>query len=199
MVDYTTTLTNAVNRVVDRVIDGIAAEGLRVLNRILVKSGFLESEYLKNFELSAGVSGNTIHYYIALEAETVDITDEEREEFLKELEKTKSIYKVTQQAMRYYKLEKGNVIKIGDARTTSSDRLAAHEVALNATRGARVTATGKLFVTLRRTIGKTDTRRYRYPKRESEGIPKEFIEKFKTTIAEEFSEELRNIIRRYIL
>jgi hypothetical protein len=201
MVDYTTTVEALVNRAIVQVTDDIATEGLKALRRILIKSGFLESEHLKNFELSADISGGVITFNITIEAEAIEMDEKEQKEQKEreqKLNETKSMHKVVEHAIRSYKLVGGRVVKIGDSRSTAADRMAAHTVALRNPRGMKITPTGKLFISLKKSLKKLDTRKFRYPKKGPEGISKNIIDEITKVVLKEFSPEIIKIAKRLI-
>lgn len=200
MVDFTTSIYAAVNRAVDGIMDEIASEGLVALNQLLIGSGFLKSEYLKSYEVSAEVQGHEVTFGIHVVTDAVELSEadqKKQEELDKEIHKVKTKHKIIKKAIRQFKLIKGQASRVYDNRTTSADRLAAHEVALRTPRGMRVTPAGKLFVTLRRSIKETDTRRFIYPKRGGEGIMKDFMKELNAIIKDKFVPEINKIMKRH--
>jgi hypothetical protein len=198
MVDFTTTIRTAINRALDGVMDGIASDGLDMLNNLLVSSGFLKSEYLKSYELSAEVQGHDVSFMIHLESDSIELSEEDQkkqEELEKEINKIKTKHKIIKKAIRQFKFIKGKTSRVYDNRTTSADRLAAHEVALKSPRGMAITPTGKLFVTLSRAIKEADTRRFTYPKRGHEGIMKDFLKELNSIIENKFFPEIESMVK----
>jgi len=75
MTDFTTSLMTQLQRSADSVRDAIAKEGLQLLQSVLRSSGFEDSEYLKNYELHAHISGEEIIYEISLPIDSIEETD----------------------------------------------------------------------------------------------------------------------------
>ncbi|KKK63744.1 hypothetical protein LCGC14_2991200, partial [marine sediment metagenome] len=74
--DIATTLAVTMDRAVERIVDGVASDGLKVLKSVLDSAGFPKSEYLKNYEVFAHVSGTDITFEILLDVEAVEPEDE---------------------------------------------------------------------------------------------------------------------------
>ena len=58
----------------DEMVDSVASEGLMILKRLLDGSGFMDSQYLKDYDVLAHVSKRTITYEIVVDMEAVDVT-----------------------------------------------------------------------------------------------------------------------------
>lgn len=201
--DIATTLTAAMDRAVDRVIDGIATDGLKALKSVLDSAGFPKSEYLKNYEVFAHVSGTEVTFEILLDVEAVELEDEEDEEAGKAMKK--QLEKIQRKASRTYRMTSRGVQRledirrpVRDARKTAADRLAGHEMALYAPRSARITRTGKLAVALKRSIRTIkEKEEVRFPEGKFQGIIGKFMDEIKFVIAENFLPELSDIIQRH--
>ena len=206
MDDIATTLTAALERAADRVVDGIAKDGLKILKSVLDSSGFSKSEYLKNYEVLAHVSGREVTFEILLDIEAVEPENEDTRKSMEE-----QLERVQEKASRTYRLTSRGVQRMGkdartpardartparDARTTAADRLVEHEIALHAPRSARITRTGKLAVALKRSVrtveGKTE-----FPEGDFQGIIGKFMDEIKSTIVDRFIPELGDIIQRH--
>lgn len=72
--------------VVDDMMDDVAVQGLTALKRILDDSGFADSPFLKNYEMSASVGNGEVEFEILLDSEAVD--EESRRKMRKETETT---------------------------------------------------------------------------------------------------------------
>ena len=214
MVDIATTLDAMVRRAFGAVVDDIAKDGLRVLRRVLDEAGFSKSEYLRNYEVYAHVSGETITFEIVLDVEAVVPEDEvtrqaleEQQEKAEEMEdqadKSFHLSRKTQRVGRLRGLQDARRpardarTPAHDVRKTASDRLAGHELARLAPRSGRVTRTGKLSVALRRSV-RASEKKVEFPKDKFQGILGTFMEEIKDVISDKFAPELRKIVERYV-
>lgn len=214
MVDIATTLAAAVLRAADSVVDDIAAEGLRVLKRVLDEAGFPKSEYLRDYEVYAHVFGHEITFEIVLDVEAVVPEDEltrkaleEQRERAEELEReAERTYKLSRKTQRVGRLQGLRDARrptrdarrpARDARKTAGDRLVEHELARLAPRSARVTRTGKLSVALKRSIRETE-REVKFPEDKFQGIIGNFMEELETVVFEKFAPELQKVVERYV-
>jgi hypothetical protein len=203
--DIATTLTAAMNRAVDQVVDGIASDGLKVLKSVLDSSGFSKSEYLKNYEIFAHVSGQEVTFEILLDVEAVEPEDEITREAMNE-----QLERAQEKASRTYRMSSRGVQRVEDARRpardarrpardarkTAQDRLIEHEIALRAPRSARITRTGKLAVALKRSVRSMKEKTV-FPEADFQGIIGKFMKEIESTIADRFIPELGDIIQRH--
>lgn len=214
MVDIATTLNALVRRAVENVIDDIAKEGLMALRQILDKAGFPKSEYLRDYDVYAHVTGNEITFEIVLDVEAVVPEDEITKKALEEQQKQAE--ELEKRAARSYKLSR-KTMRVGrlrglrnknrpardarkparDARKTAQDRLVEHELARLAPRSARVTRTGKLSVALKRSIRETE-KEVKFPEDKFQGILGTFMDRLKDIVSEKFAPELQQIVERYV-
>jgi hypothetical protein len=208
-VNYATQLNTVVDRILDNIVDNIAKDGLVLLKKVLDSSGFADSEYLKDYEVYAHVTGHSITFEILLDTSAIDEIEQEKSEEAKEkAEKIKE--KKIERASRSYGIVKtgpARVLGVRDARSpaidartdnrkNSKDRLVEHEIALVAPRGLSVKRNGKVSLKLKRTARETDTE-FIYPKRDPEGIIKEFLDKLSDITKKNFLPELEKAISKY--
>lgn len=203
--DLATTLNAVLDRAVDRIVDGVATDGLKALKSVLDSAGFSRSEYLKDYEVLAHVTGRDITFEILLNVEAVEPEDEAAREAMQQ-----EVEEAQQRASKTYRMTSRGVQRLEDARRpsrdarrpsrdarkTASDRTTEHKVALHAPRSARITRAGKLAVALKRSI-RTTERGVRFPEGEFQGIIGKFMDEIRSVIAERFLPELSDIIQRH--
>lgn len=209
--DIATTLNAMVRRAFEAVVDDIAKDGLVVLRRVLNGAGFSGSEHLRDYEVFAHISGDTVSFEIVLDIEAVVPEDEvtrraieeqreKAEEIEKQADKSFHLFRKTQRVGRLRDARKParDARKPArDARKNASDRLVEHELARLAPRSARVTRTGKLSVALRRSVRETEDK-IEFPKDKFQGILGTFMEEIKNVVYDKFAPELRKIVERYV-
>ena len=206
--DIATTLTATIDRAVERIVDGVASDGLKALKSVLDSAGFPKSEYLKNYEVFAHVSGTEVTFEILLDVEAVEPEDEITRKAMEE--QKQQLEQIQQRASRTYRMTSRGVQRLEDARRpardarrpardarkTASHRLAEHEIALHAPRSARITRTGKLAVALKRSI-RTAEKETKFPEGKFQGIIGKFVDEIGSVIADRFLPELRDIVQRH--
>jgi hypothetical protein len=214
MVDIATTLDAMVRRAVEAVIDDIAKDGLRALRSVLDRAGFSKSEYLRDYEVYAHVSGGEITFEIVLDVEAVvpedtatqqamEEQEQKAEEMEQEAEKTFHLSRKTRRVGRLRGLHdarrgaKDARSGAKDARKTAGDRLTEHELARLAPRSARITRTGKLSVALKRSIRETE-KEVKFPEGKFQGILGDFVDELKDVVFDKFAPELQKIVERYV-
>ena len=211
MADIATAIQTAMERAVDSVVDGIAEDGLLALRRVVHEAGFTRSEYLRDFEVLAHISGRRIEFEILLDVEAVLPEDEETRKALEEQQAR--LEEAERKASRTLRIRRGNIQKVRpardartpardarkparDARKTAQDRLVEHELARIAPRSARMTRTGKLAVALSRSIRETKTEVV-FPEGKFQGILGDFMDELEKVVFERFVPELRDIVETY--
>ena len=197
--DIATTLKAVMDRAVVSIVDGVASDGLVALKSVLDSSGFPKSEYLKNYDVLAHVSGTEIVFEILLDVEAVEPEDEEARKAMEEQaeqveEKSSRTYRMTSRGVQRVQRDARRPAR--DARKTAVDRLFEHEVALHAPRSARITRSGKLAVTLKRSI-RTVKEETVFPEGKFQGIIGKFMDEIKSVISDRFLPELSDIVRRH--
>ena len=217
MDDIATPLYAAIERATNNVIDVIAKEGLQALKRTLDGAKFSQSEYLKDYEIFAHVSGKDIEFEIVLNIEAVEPADEVTRRAMEEDETTQEDVKKRKLAKSYgwhmrgpRRLKdirksprdarqplKDARSRVQDTRKTSSHRLIEHEMALRNPRSAEVTPEGKLSVSLRRSMRETESE-VRIPQGQFQGILGQFMKELRGVVVSNFGDELRDIIIQYV-
>jgi hypothetical protein len=217
MTDIATTLTAAIQRVSANIINSIAKDGLQLFKNTLDESGLSKTPELKDYEVNAYVSGDTITFELMVHSESVIPVDDNAQQALDGMQQ--KIQAIRSMAARTYGMSKRGGVQslVGrrdgrrDARSptksatrsarsafkTSDDRSIDHEVAAKSPRYMDVKA-GKLLVSFRRSIRQTEKNEFVMPRGEFEGIPNIFLQKLKSTIAKKFNPELDKILKRYI-
>lgn len=224
MPDVATTLTTALLRAVDNVVDAIALDGVSVLKRVLDENGFAQNEMLRDYEVYAHVSGREITFEILVPADAFDTEDAQTRE---------AVERARQQAeeaahtpgVRTYGFQPtsrpGRLTGRRDARRdarktvhdarsdarrppktlvsrkkTAQARLIEHEIALHAPRSVQVNRDGKLSLRMSRMVEDTPEGGVRMPKGQFQGVIGQFMEKLGSVIAEQFSAELQKVLVR---
>lgn len=216
MLNISTSLTTILDRYIDQIIDEIAKDGLVALKRILDEAGFGDSEYLKDYEVSASVRGHEVEFGILLDFESVVPTDEITSKALETEEKVNDTVEAEPDAV--YNIGKNGPVrilnptsgkrdartpardarkKLRDKRVTAVDRSITKKIANISPRSARVTKDGKLSITLKRTaeIVREETV---MPQDEFQGIIGDFMKKLAVLIATKFSPELSTIVSKNV-
>jgi hypothetical protein len=211
-IDVTTSLTAAMQRAADGLIDTIAKEGLVELRKILEKHGFSKSQYLKDYDVYAHVTGSWITFEIVLDVEAVVFEDEAAQKAVDDV--AQQVASATEGATRTYTVSRPSLqvrtLKdvrkpardarkpAKDIRKTAQDRLIEHELARLAPRSARVTRTGQLAVALQRSV-RTSEKKVEFPQDKFQGILKDFVDSLKKILLTEFVPELEEIVEDYAL
>lgn len=224
MSDIATSIYAAVQRAIDNVIDSIATEGVGVLTKVLENEGFLEFEYLKDFQVFAHVKDAEIWFEIVLSMEGLD--DESKAEVQdKEPEKDEL---PPENAKVFTKNELGNIgrvvyhvtpmkdarkpardarrnafhgpTKLRDTPTTSEDRQIYHAMAAHSPRSLLVNRQGQISIIMKSMVELQNSGRetFTYRHKKFEGAIGRFIDKLTPVISEKFSQELQSIITRYV-
>ncbi|HEY8096132.1 MAG TPA: hypothetical protein VIE65_08560 [Methylobacter sp.] len=211
-VDITTSLTAALQRATDGIIDDIAKKGLVALRKTVEDAGFSHSQYLRNYEIFAHIIGGLILFEIVLDVEAVvaddavtqsamnDVSDAAAD-LAAESDKTFTISRASLQIRRMKDVRRPvrNARKPArDARKDAQDRLVEHELARLAPRSARVTRSGKLAVALKRAIRETKTT-VEFPQDKFQGILDDFMGRLKKVVFDTFVPELNEIIDDYAI
>jgi hypothetical protein len=211
MIDIATSLTAAMNRAIDSIVDDVAQDGLEALKIVLDSSGFSKSEYLKNYQIFAHVIGRIITFEIILDIEAILPEDLVTTQALQN--QTQSIQDV---AKTYGMSISGPQRLIGmsdarrdarqpardarqparDARKNSRDRLIAKEVANIRPRSARISKSGRLSVALRRSVRENESTVI-FPEGVFQGILGKFLTDLKQVIVNTFAPKLAQILGDY--
>lgn len=210
MADVTTAIVAAAKRAVESVIDEVAKSGLVVLRNVLDQAGFRDSEYLKNYEVYAHVSGDVITFEILLDVEAVVPEDEAtaaamRDSML-EAEQVATTYGMTAEGPRRItgmsdhrrdarRPSRDARRPLRDARTNARDRLVRKEIANVRPRSVKVDRTGRLSVALRRSVRETEES-VTFPQDVFQGILGQFMKRLQKEIREKFVPEISDIVRR---
>lgn len=224
MSSIATTLTAALLRSVDNVVDTIALEGVTVLKRVLDENGFAENEMLRDYEVYAHVSGREITFEILVPAEAFDTEDAQTREAVEQA-RQQAEEAVHTPGVRTYGFQPtsrpGRLTGRRDARRdarkshhdarrdarkapqtltsrkkTAQTRLIEHELALHAPRSMKVNRDGKLSLRMSRMVEDTPEGGVRMPKGKFQGVIGQFMEKLETVIAEQFTAELSKLLAR---
>lgn len=210
MADVTTAIVAAAKRAVESVIDEVAKSGLVILRNILDQAGFRDSEYLKNYEVYAHVSGDVITFEILLDVEAVVPEDEAtaaamRDSML-EAEQVATTYGMAAEGPRRItgmsdrrrdarRPSRDARRPLRDARTNARDRLVRKEIANVRPRSVKVDRTGRLSVALRRSVRETEES-VTFPQDLFQGILGQFMKRLQKEIREKFVPEISDIVRR---
>lgn len=220
---HTKSLEALFDRAADMVLDQIAVEGLEILRKLLADSGFLHSEFLKNYELSSRIDDGAIIYEISIDFEA--LSEESKvavEEVATEAEdpedpnsysiptlpsrvfaRARRIFGRAMGGMRDARKSsrKNNDARVPmsdarrDARTTAFDRKVRRDVAAPAPRKMRVDRQGKLVVAFRKQIEEVNGE-YQYPQGDFEGIIGKFLSELESLLVEKFTPMLQEVIMR---
>ena len=212
--DFTTPLRAFFSRTEDRMIDGVAKEGLLVLRRILDESGFSKSEYLKGVELFAHVIGKDIMFEMLLSADSVepdgraaaqDMVEEAMDRAIPDIARTYGLAPEPARIVGMHDARK----PVRDARKPARDarkpagrktldRLLGHEIAQHAPRSMRVNRSGKLSISMRRTMREAESGAVHVQPGPLSGIPAAFIEKLKIVLLDKFAPSMAEVVRRSV-
>lgn len=224
MASIATTLTAALLRSVDNVVDAIALDGVTALKRVLDENGFAENEALRDYEVYSHVSGREITFEILIPAEAFDIEDAQTREAVEQARQQAEEAAHTP-GVRTYGFQPtsrpGRLTGRRDARRdarkstwdarrdarkppktlvsrkkTAQARLIEHEIALHAPRSVQVNRQGKLSLRMSRMVEDTPEGGVRMPKGQFQGVIGKFMEKLETVIAEQFTAELSKLLAR---
>lgn len=225
MDNFTTSLAAIMSRAVEQAVDAVARDGLVVLRDLLEQEGFSRSEFLKDYDVFAHVSGGTIMFEIVLDFEALEPGDaeakaaleEETQQALAEASKTYGLSLRTprrligqRDARRPASDARRDARRPArDARKTSQDRLFGHEVAnhaprrviipkgIGAPRDAAVTSEGKLSVVFQRSVRSTENG-FQMPQGKFDGIVGKFLDRLRSVIADKFTPALAEILSQEI-
>lgn len=222
--NYSASLEALLEQAAASVLEVVAKEGLVLLRSILAKSGFLESEFLKNYELSSYIEDGAVVFEITIdEAAVSDSSIQEVQQVSQPIDDTDESEKYTiptipsrafaaakrlvnggsrggsYDARTSYKTSHDARKPARDARTdvrtTASDRAIRRDAAAPAPRKMRVDRQGKLVISFRKQMEENDGT-YQYPSGDFSGIMNEFLEKLQVLLFEQFSPQLEEIITR---
>lgn len=210
MADIATTVAAAVERAVAAAIDEVAKAGLATLRNVLDQAGFRDSEYLKNYEVYAHVSGDTITFEILLDVEAVvpedAVTAEAIRTQMSSIEDAARTFGMASEGpqrilgMRDARRDARRPARDArrparDARTNVRDRLIKKEVANVRPRSLKVDRAGRLSVALRRSV-RNGEQEVTFPQNEFQGILGDFVSRLKKVIATHFMPEISGIVKR---
>lgn len=217
MAGLTTTLHAAAMRVVDQVIDKVAADGLSMLKTVLDDAGFNKSDHLKNYEIYSYVTGKTVTFEITIDSDAVVAADPKTKEMLNKqaTEKAKSL---AEQASRVYAMSGTGPVRImfdkrDDARKPVNDaRVPARDARKRSMgteknsvermtvtpRGMKMTREGRLSITIQRAM-EHDARGYTMPDGPAQGILGDYVKRMKDVISSDFGPELEKMVQRHFL
>lgn len=214
MSNIATTLYTAMRRASSVVLHDIAKTGVVALKRVLDRSGFPKSEYLKNYEVYSHVVDDSVLFEILVDLDAVQIEDELTKKALQEQSETvndaSTTYGVKSGRAYAFMKDKRKPARDArkpakdarkparDARTNSRDRLVDHEIALHAPRSARITRQGKLSVLLKRSMRETESE-VRLPQGDFEGIMKDIMDKLSDVLYQYFIPELQELVNDYVV
>lgn len=220
MDDFTTSLTAAMNRAMESVLDEIAKDGLVVLKDLLTREGFTKSEFLRDFDVYAHVLDGEITFEIVLSVDSVVPGDDEAKKAMQQQASA-----ALDDAARTYGLSLRSPRRVigqrdarrpaadgrrdarrpaRDVRKTSKDRLVGHEVSNRAPRNvvipkggaprsATVNSEGKLSVVFQRSLRESGSS-LRLSKNKFDGIIGRFVDRLQDVIVEKFAPELAHMI-----
>jgi hypothetical protein len=208
IMDITSSLQKLLDKALASCVDDIARDGVEALKKILDDYGFSKFEYLKNYEVLAHVSSDSITFEIVVDLEAVEEVPEESEEVPEDEipENTKSTFQVS--GFSVQRIRRNPVIrktglgafdarrgprKTRDARKTSTDRAIEHKIMAHAPRGLSLSPSGKISVTIKKTA-KVDGDGIKIPTDSFQGIMKKIMEAVQSVILERFSLELQRIM-----
>lgn len=224
MSDIATSIYAAIQRAVDNVIDSIATEGVEVLTKVLQDEGFLEFEYLKDFQVYAHVKNEEIWFEIVLDMEGLD--DESKAEVLNKEPEDNEL--PPEDAKVFTRNELGNVgrvvyhvnpmkdarkparnarrnafygpKKLHDTPTTAEDRKIFHAMAAHSPRSLLINRQGQISIIMKSMIELQNSGRetFTYRHKQFEGAIGRFIDKLSMVISNKFSQELQTVIARYV-
>lgn len=210
MADISTTVAAAVERALQAVIDEVAKAGLAALRNVVDQAGFRQSEYLKNYEVFAHVSGDVITFEILLDVEAVVPEDQATAQAVRSemgtIEEAARTFGMTtdgpqrvlglNDARRDARKPARDARRPArDARTDSRDRLIKKEIANVRPRSVKVDRAGRISVALKRSIREGEDG-VTFPQAEFQGILGEFVTRLRKVIAAEFLPEIAKIVRR---
>lgn len=222
--DIATTLNAALMRIVDSVIDAIAADGVVALKKVLDDAGFSKSDALKDYEVYAHVSGREITFEILVPADAFDTSDAQTQEAVDKARAEAEAEENTP-GVRTYGFQPtsrpGRLTGRRDARRdarksvwdarrdarkppktltsrakTAQTRLMEHEAALHAPRGMTVNREGMVSLRMTKTVEDTPDGGVRLPKGQFQGVIGKFVESLKDVISENFVPELEKLLAR---
>jgi len=213
--DISTTLTAYLDRVVDDMIHGIAKDGLVLLKRVLDRSGFANSPFLKDYEVYAHVVSGVVVFEILLDVGAVapadDLTRKAIEASQDEADQTDVAAEASYamgpggphrvvgrtNALRDARTPARDLRRPArDVRQTALDRLVQKEIANVTPRSANVDRYGRLSVALKRSVRSAGEETV-MPQGEFQGIIGTFIGELTTVISSQFAPGLEDIVGRY--
>ena len=224
MMGITEALDAQLNRVVEAVQDEIARDGLTLLKKVLDRSGFAKSSYLKDYEVYSHVRPGEITFEILLQFESLDIDMKKVQldaaKAADNWEKaSKRIYKIISRggfnrvarmkdnrrpipsALNRPRRTKSKMREWGsgahNAVKDANDRQLEHSIAMGAPRDMNVNRQGKLSIQFARQT-RTTKSGIHFPKGKFQGIMKDFMDGLQDIIANHFAPELEKILQRQL-
>jgi hypothetical protein len=202
MPEISTPLALLAERAMDAMVDSVARDGLSILKRLLDGAGFMDSQYLKDYDVLAHVSGRTVTYEVVVNMEAVEVTpeiqeemDRARQDIADTVERTYGIgpsgpqrLSGVRDARRDARMPARDARRPArDARKNSRDRLIGHEVALHAPRSLDVTRKGKISISFTRTLREDDAGSVSFPRSRFEGVVGKFYDDLTSLILKRFA------------
>jgi len=221
--DLTTSLDAALMRIVDKVIDTIAVDGVSALKKVLDEAGFSKSDLLKDYEVYAHVSGRTITFEILVPADAFDTADPETKAAVDQ--SRKEAEEAHTPGVRTYGFQPtsrpGRLTGRRDARRdarksvwdarkdarkppktltsrakTAQTRLMEHQSALHAPRSMDVNREGMVSLRMTKTVEDTPDGGVRLPKGKFQGVMGKFMKSLEDVVADSFVPELEKLLAR---
>lgn len=196
------------------IMDSIAKDGVIAIRSALEKSGFIESEYLKNYQVLAHVSSKDIIFEIlidsdAIDKESIEKMKEENEDNDKEAEENKKKPKRVYKTISVDKSGNSEIVskkhdarnrvtdsanQLKDARKNSQNRKDEHELAAHAPRNMSINKDGKLSIKLKKEVTETKDGGVIMPQDDFEGVSKEIVEAIKQAMSKNVVVAMKEVI-----
>lgn len=223
MSDIATSLDAALMRIVDSVVDDIAVDGVTALKKVLDESGFANSQYLKDYEVYAHVSGREITFEILIPADALDMEDEGTKAAVDAAnEEAEQIHTPGVRTYGFQPTSRpGRLTGRRDARRdarkpihdarrdarkppktltsrakTAQSRLIEHQIALNSPRGGTVDREGMLSLRMSKSVEDRPDGTVQMPKGQFQGVIGKFMEDLKAVVMDNFAPELEKLLAR---
>lgn len=221
--NYSSNLNSLLDQISSEYMEEVAKEGLVLLRSLLAKSGFLDSEYLKDYELSSHMDGDSVVFEIIINESSIsDSSINEVREISTPVNPNNlpgeqytiptipsrafaSARRIlsggsrggSYDARKSSKTSHDARVSASDARrdnrVTSSDRSLTRDASAPAPRNMRVDRQGKLVLAFRKQMEENGDT-YSYPSGDFSGIVREFLEKLQVFLLEQFAPKLEEII-----
>lgn len=226
--DFATSLTTALERAMDLILEDIAKDGLKILVSLLEEAGFSKSPYLQDYQVYSHIRGDEIWYEIVLDIQSLDMTDDQVQKLTDQSDQTpdeaepdatftiptpaarvyagarrilgipKKVRDARKAPNKYHDARVPATDARRDARKNATDRRIDRDVRVPAPRKFRVNPDGKLIIALKKEIEQRENDEIRLPSDDFEGILGKFLDQLTTLIADKFTPELERIIERRI-